>query len=561
MTDRDTPSSGTSGAPVPADVLVSRPDIARLAGVKRPAVTNWERRYPEYPAPVGGDPELFRSGEVLAWLSTRTIPANALLPGEPAGTTYGDRFRAGLPGGTAGGLLRLVERLAGPEADRLRGATPLDHYLWWVLRLVDAHIEDPVGMAALLRLYDLGMAERLRLYGMPGHGHDFPEKAFPRGLLTELSDTIKRTPVGSEREARAAFDHVLVRWRAEHAREGGAFLTPPSVSRVMAGALAAVRPGAVRVHDPYARVGELLVAYLDAVAAHSGGEQRLIGGRVPGTRERMAANWNLRVHHGCTVRLDEGPVTPALDPDGPPGPPETFDVLLTNPPFGRLLEDVAPPSYWTYGPARRTEFDWLQYAVSRLAPDGLAAVLMPAGAAFNTGAAEKVRRGLVEAGAVECVIALPAGLFTLTAVKTHIWFLRAPGSGGAADSAPEVLFVAGEHLGHQVTRTRRALSDDDIERLVGEYVSWHEAREGGAPFVGTPGLSRSVPVPDIVAHGHSLDPMLGVRPPGPAWVTEEAGFAGFRDRLDRLTEEIGALHTRAREADAEAARWLRRYGL
>ncbi|WP_055524968.1 HsdM family class I SAM-dependent methyltransferase [Streptomyces graminilatus] len=530
-----------------ADVLVSRPDIARLAGVKRPAVTNWERRYPEYPAPVGGDPELFRSGEVLAWLSTRTIPANALLPDEPAGTTYGDRFRAGLPGGTAGGLLRLVERLAGPEADRLRGPMPLDRYLQWLLFLVMVRIVEGA----------YGLAKAVAAFDMSDRDHDFPSGVFPRDLFTELSGQLDRTPTGSEQEARAAFDHVLVVWRAAYAREGGAFLTPSSVGRVMAGALAAVRPGAVRVHDPYARTGELLVAHLDAVAVGGGGPSQ-VGGRVPGPEERMVAGWNLRVHHGRAVAFGEGPVTPALDDADPPG---AFDVLLTNPPFGRLLEDVAPPSYWTYGPVRRTEFDWLQYAVSRLAPDGRAAVLMPAGAASNTGAAEKVRGGLVEAGVVECVIALPAGLFTLTAVKTHIWLLRAPGSGGTPVPAPEVLFVAGEHLGHQVSRTQQALSDDDVARLVGEYVSWHEARESGAPFPGTPGLSRSVPVPDIVAHGHGLDPVSWIRPPGPAQGGKEAGTVDFRDRLDRLTEEIEALHKRAREADAEAARRLRRYGL
>lgn len=558
MTDHATPSSGPGGDPAVADVLVSRPDIARLAGVKRPAVTNWERRYPEYPAPVGGDPELFRSGEVLAWLSTRTVPANALLPGEPAGTTYGDRFRAGLPGGTAGGLLRLVERLAGPEADRLRGAMPLDDYLWLLLDYVHTHVKDPDG----------GMAEELRRYATLGDRHYFPVMPFPPGLPTELCGRLRRTPVGSEQEARAAFDHVLVRWRAEQAREGGAFLTPPSVSRVMAGALAAVRPGAVRVHDPYARVGEMLVAYLDAVAPHGGGAQCRLTGWVPeaqgaGPGGRLAANWNLNVHHRQRAYLTAGPVSPALDPDGPPGLPEgfpdTFDVILTNPPFGALPGDITPPPYWTYGPARRTEFDWLQYAVSRLARDGRAAVLMPAGAAFNAGAAERVRRGLVEAGVLECVIALPAGLFTLTAVRTHIWFLRAPSSGGA--SHPEVLFVAGEHLGHQIARTERALSDDDIARLVEEYVSWCEAREDEAPFVSTPGLSRSVPVPDIATHGHSLDPAQYVRPSGPASAAQTEGPAGTLARLSRLSEEIGAAHARAEAADAEAARWLRRYGL
>ncbi|CAM5743698.1 hypothetical protein SALBM311S_01441 [Streptomyces alboniger] len=532
-----------------AGVLVSRPDIARLAGVKRPAVTNWERRHADFPAPtdLGAELERFRADEVLAWLSGRAVPANALHPGEPVGTTYGDRFRAGLTGGTAGGLLRAVERLAGPEADRLRGPMPLDSYLLWLLSLVRDQIVAP----------DDGLARAVGDFRKWARDADPPERALPRRLLAELGDTLTGTSAVSAQESRAAFDHVLVRWRAAQAREGGAFFTPPSVSRVMAGALAAVRPGAVRVHDPYGRTGELLVAYLDAVAAHDGSAPPQVWGRVPGSLERQVAEWNLQVHHGGSLQLGEGHLTPALDPFA--DPPGTFDVLLTNPPFGRRLENVDPPPYWAYGTARRTEFDWLQYAVSRLAPEGRAAVLLPAGASFNAGAAETVRAGLVEAGAVECVIALPAGLFALTAVKTQIWFLRAPGPKGTAH--PEVLFVAGEHLGHQLTRTQRALTDDDIAQLVGEYVSWHAARAAGRPFAGTPGLSRAVPVPDIAEHGHSLNPARYVRPAGTASVADAGGPAETRDGLAKLAEEIASLHTRAEAADAEAARWLRRYGL
>ncbi|WP_306191378.1 N-6 DNA methylase [Streptomyces sp. MK5] len=494
----------------------------------------------------GAEVERFRADEVLAWLSARTVPANARRPGELVGTTYGDRFRARLSGGTTSGLLRTVERLAGPEADRLRGPMSLDRYLFWLLYLVLNQIVEP----------DDGLAKAVDTFRDSVRDQDLPERVVPRRLLTELAEILGRTAAVSEQESRAAFDHVLVLWRDAHAREGGAFFTPPSVSRVMAGALAAVRPGAVRVHDPYGRTGELLVAYLDAVTAQGGNVLPQVWGRVPGALERQVAEWNLRVHHGGSVRLGEGHLTPALDPSA--DPPAASDVLLTNPPFGRRLDDVAPPPYWTYGPARRTEFDWLQYVVSRLAPEGRAAVLLPAGASFNAGTAETVRGGLVEAGAVECVIALPAGLFALTAVKTQIWFLRAPGSAGAAD--PEVLFVAGEHLGQQLTRTQWALTDDEITRLVGEYVSWHTARATGRSFEGTPGLSRAVPAKHIAVHGHSLYPAQYVRPSDQA-SADSVGPAETRNRLARLSEEIATLQARAETADAEAARWLRRYGL
>jgi type I restriction enzyme M protein len=557
VTEFDARRSGTGVGAEFADVLVTRSDIARLAGVRRPAVSNWERRHPDFPRPVtagagsdeaaGAEVERFRADEVSSWLAGRTVASNALRPGEPSGTTYGDRFRAGLTGGTAGGLLRAVERLAGPEADRLRGPMPLDRYLLWLLYLVHIRIVEP----------DNGLADAVDDWRGIVRRYSPPEKTVPRTLLAELAGQLGLLSAGSEQEGRAAFEHVLVLWRAAHAREGGAFFTPPSVSRVMARALAAVRPEATRVHDPYSRTGELLVAYLDARAERKGDAASRVGGRVPDALERHVAEMNMRVHHGRTLRLGEGPFTPALSPSA--DPPGSFDVILTNPPFGRRVEDVPPPPYWIHGPARRTEFDWVQYAVSRLAPGGRAAVLMPAGASFNAGAAETVRAGLIEAGAVECVIGLPAGLFTLTSVKTQIWFLGAPGPEKETDD-PEVLFVAGEGLGRRLSRTQWALTDGDIERLVGEYVSWNAVRATGHRFPGTPGLSRAVPVSDI-GRGHSLDPHVYVRPPGSSSAARAAGPMEIRNRLAGLAEEIATLQARAEAADAEAGRRLRRYGL
>lgn len=531
-----------------AGVLVSRSEIARLAGVRRPAVSNWERRHSDFPAPVhvGAEPERFRADEILAWLARRNVPANARHADEAAGTTYGDRFRAGLSGGPTGGFLRADERAAGPEADRLRGHMPLDRYLRWLLYLVLNRIVEPG---------DQGLGNVVETFRRMVRDYGPSDRTVPRRLLDDLDRTLKNTPHGSFEEGRAAFDHVLVRWRTEHAREGGAFFTPPSVSRIMAQALAAVRPGAARVHDPYARTGELLVAYVDAAAALRGTVPSVTG-RVPDPVEREVATMNVRVHHNVEAHLEEGPFSPALDPADSPG---AFDILLTNPPFGRRVEIDGQPSYWTYGPARRSEFDWVQYIVSRLAPEGRAAVLLPAGAAFNTGAAAAVRTGLVEAGAVDCVISLPAGLFSLTAVPTQIWFLRPPEPSKPRE--PEVLLVAGGNLGERLTRTQWTLSDDDITRLVGQYVAWHEARVAGRTFAETPGLSRVVRLSDLQDEGHSLEPSRYVRSADSFPATGMPGPAEARERLAELAERIEGLGMTAAKADAEVERRLRRYGL
>ncbi|MGC0410533.1 type I restriction enzyme M protein [Streptomyces sp. SAI-195] len=533
-----------------AAVLVSRPDIARMAGVKRPAVSNWERRYPDYPAPVApqpdSGPEQFRAGEVMAWLSGRTVPVNALLPGEPTGTTYGDRFRVALTGRAAGGLLVAVRELTGPGAERMRGSVPLPLYLNWLLFLVHcAIVEDDGGTGGRRSLDQFEQKQEV------------PEGKYPRGLPAALQDLLDRNPPSSPEEARQAFDLVLGLLRDADAREGGDFLTPPSVSRTMAGALAAVQPLASMPHDPYCRTGELLTAYLDAAAAR-GGEARSVSGRVLHERDLRNATMNLRVHGAepTHVYLAKGPFTPAIEPMDPPG---SFDTVLTNPPFARRLpDDAPPPPYWTYGPARRTEFDWLQYAASLLTPQGRAAVLMPAGAAFNEGAARTVRTGLVENGVVECVMALPARLFEHTAISTHIWFLRAPGVPGTPEG--KVLFVDATDLGHSVSRARHALADGDIARLVQEYASWCRAGAEGHGHPGTPGLSRVVTPAEITAHDNSLNPLLYTRTaemaPPPAVDLDKA-----KHRLGELAAELDHLDSWALSVQSDVNRRLRRYGL
>jgi type I restriction enzyme M protein len=161
---------------------------------------------------------------------------------------------------------------------------------------------------------------------------------------------------------------------------------------------------------------------------------------------------------------------------------------------------------------------------------------------------------MVEDGVVECVMALPPQLFELTAIQTHVWLLRSPRGRGES-----VLFVRGEHLGHMASRTRRVLSDGDVDTLVREYRVWREAMDRGRDHAGAPGLSRVVEPKEIAAHDHRLDPAQYVRDDrATVGVTDPAAV---KDRLAQLSEEIGRLHARARAADLAVEERLRRFGL
>ncbi|MGW7424340.1 N-6 DNA methylase [Streptomyces sp. NPDC054813] len=528
------------------EVLVSRSDIARLAGVRRPAVTNWQRRHSDFPAPVpaeagSAEPEAFRAREVLDWLADRAIPSNALEPREPAGTTYGDRFRAGLrgDGGRSGSLLAAVDQLAKRDADRLRGQWRMSGYLYLLLFLVfvqgrDGHrwsdyVRDPRRL-----LIDLDV----RVPDEPSHVH-------------EIIRFIDSNPPASPDESRQAFERLLGQLRDSDAREADEYYTPPSVSRVMARSLVGHGPAARRLYDPFCRSGELLCAYLEAVSEQGGKQPADISGRGPGEMAQRLARMNLELHGIERPRILEGPRAPAQEPGDFGGLSGSFDAVITNPPFGSWGPwPQSPPTYWRYGMTRSREFDWLQYVASCLAPGGRAAVLMPAGAGFRGSAERETRARMVEDGVIECVMALPPQLFELTAIQTHVWFLRS-----SLGHPEKVLFVDGTGLGSMASRTRRALSDADTDRFVQAYVSW---RDAGHP--GTPGFSRAAGPEEVAAQDYRLEPALYVRDGLPSAGTADDP-AVARDRLAKLSEALDRLHEQARTIDRDAELRLRRYGL
>jgi type I restriction enzyme M protein len=521
------------------EVRVSRSDIARLAGVKRPAVTNWERRHTDFPAPIGGGGlDRFRADQVLEWLSGRTIPSSALEPGELTGTTYGDRFRAGLSGHRSGSLLSAVEQLAARDAERLRGRLRMSEYLYVLLSLVFVQIREPDRWSRFVK------DPTTALRDLDGPGQEYGEVPLP-----EVVRILDSNPPASPDESRQAFDRLLELLRNTDARAAEEFYTPRSVSRVMARALA-TQGSAKRLHDPFVRTGELLSAYLDAVAEQGGGGPESVTGRAESEWAMQLAQMNLELHGARNPYVLPGSRYPARNDDfgDLPGP---FDAVITNPPFGSVGHSpYYKPRYWRYGESRSGEFDWLQYVVSCLAPEGRAAVLMPAGAAFRGSAERQTRASMIEDGVVECVMSLPARLFELTAIQTHIWFLRAP-----RGRPEQVLFVDGSDLGSMATRTRHALSDKDVDRLVRAYTSWRESGHGERP-----GLSRVVRFAEIEAHGHRLEPTLYVREHLPSAGAFD-DMAAARNRLAELSEELERLHEQAKTIDRLTEVRLRRYGL
>ncbi|MCZ9341757.1 SAM-dependent methyltransferase, partial [Streptomyces sp. TRM76130] len=245
-------------------------------------------------------------------------------------------------------------------------------------------------------------------------------------------------------------------------RRGGDFFTPRAAVDVLVQLVADDSQAVRSVHDPFVRAGELLSAGCDAVASRGGGALQASGTGV-GEHPLALAGMNLALHAIPEVSLGTGSTAPSADADLRH---QAYDRILTNPPFNMRIERFVERGHWRYGPPPRhnANFDWLQYVVTHLRPGGRAAVLMPDIAAFSANPSErKIRAAMVEDGAVQALISLPAQLFTTTGISVTVWLLRHPP--GTCD---EVLLVNAGHFGSLVSRVRRELAPDETRRILEE---------------------------------------------------------------------------------------------
>jgi type I restriction enzyme M protein len=189
-----------------------------------------------------------------------------------------------------------------------------------------------------------------------------------------------------------------------------------------------------------------------------------------------------------------------------------FDYILANPPFNisdwggeRLREDAR----WRYGvpPAGNANYAWLQHILWHLSPNGTAGVVLANGAMSSSQNGEDViRRAMVEADVLDCMVALPGQLFYSTQIPACLWFLaRKKSAAGLRDRRDEVLFIDARKLGTLVDRTRKELSDDDIAKITNAYHAWRGEKTAG-PYEDVPGFCKAASLEEIRTHNHVLTP-------------------------------------------------------
>jgi type I restriction enzyme M protein len=525
---------------------VTLSDIARRVGVTLSAVSNWRARHADFPGLVTGH-DAVDVEEIARWLKMRRVPRNRLWPGEPSGTTYGDRF------------LRNNDDVAELEA-RTLDPVRLWSQTQWRVQLKHAletlcHVHDPDSSLELLlhliyvKVMDRhawksltsttdwfevrALLSRISLRAGTGEEYFVPipwsvPNAHDQSVIDaiQIIDSIdmELSEGGCSVAARSA-DTILGDFKGR----GGAFFTPPEVASCLS-ALLDPKP-MESTYDPFCGSGELLSAIASHVGRQNDATENLdLSGQTPQEWSWLISTMNLTLH-GVTADLRVGS---ALDRDEFDG--RQFDVIISNPPFNLRL---APQHYreWSFGepPAHNANYAWLQDAVAKLKPGGRAAVIMPSGAASTRNPRERaIRRRMVEAGVVQCVIALPAQLFKFTAVPTTVWVLRAskrPGLG--------TLFIDARGLSEPVGRTGRRLADDGLARIVDEYRCWQKITDPAALF-GSDGFSKSASLEEIREQDYLLMPARYVEQSFERATPEYAAT-----RLASLQDQLNELSTRA----------------
>ncbi|HOQ99725.1 MAG TPA: class I SAM-dependent DNA methyltransferase, partial [Anaerolineae bacterium] len=339
---------------------------------------------------------------------------------------------------------------------------------------------------------------------------EYARPTLDKQRLGELVDLIGGIGLG-DRENRSrdilgrVYEYFLSQFASAEGKKGGEFYTPRCVVQVLVEMLAP-RAGS-RVFDPCCGSGGMFVQSEEFIEAHGGrrSDVSVFGQESNPTTWRLA-QMNLAIR-GIEANLGAEPADSFrrdLHKD------LKADYVLANPPFNmrewggeQLREDVR----WRYGvpPAGNANYAWVQHFIHHLTPGGVAGFVLANGSmSSNTSGEGEIRRAIVEADLVDCMVALPGQLFYSTQIPVCLWFLaRDRQSGHGRDRRGETLFIDARKLGTLIDRTHRELSEEEVARIAGTYHAW---RGDG---VGPAGVHRGRTRPPAPCRGGETPPLQG----------------------------------------------------
>lgn len=353
------------------------------------------------------------------------------------------------------------------------------------------------------------------------------------GELIDLVGTIQLTDGGDRSKdiLGRVFEYFLKMFASAEGKNGGQFYTPNCIVRLLVEMLA---PYKGRVYDPCCGSGGMFVQSEKFILNHGGriGDISVYGQESNATTRRLAL-MNLAIR--------------GIEADFGPEHADTFrrdlhkdlkaDFVLANPPFNdsdwyRADDDVR----WKFGtpPKGNANFAWVQHFIHHLAPDGFAGFVLANGSMSSNQSGEgDIRKAIVDADLVDCMVALPGQLFYSTQIPVCLWFLtRSKNDGKRRNRRKQTLFIDARKLGMLIDRVHRELTDEDLAKIVGTYHAWR-GDKGAGKYEDVAGFSKSVTTDVIATHDYVLTPGRYVG----AEEIEDDGIP-FEEKMTKLVAEL-----------------------
>jgi type I restriction enzyme M protein len=367
--------------------------------------------------------------------------------------------------------------------------------------------------------------------------------------LPSLIDLIATIPFHHETlNAKDILGHVYEYFLGEFAmaegKKGGQYYTPKSIVTVIVEIL---QPFQGRVYDPCCGSGGFFVQSEKFVEEHGGriGQLSIYGQESNPTTWRLAS-MNMAIR-GMDFDFGKEPANTFTRDQHPD---LRADYIMANPPFNMKewkdgVSDDDPR--WKYGvpPVGNANFAWLQHMVHHLAPNGSLALLLANGSmSSNTSNEGEIRKALIEADLVECMVALPGQLFTNTQIPACIWFLtrtKAVRNGTRARHG-ETLFIDARNLGFMKDRVLRDFASEDIRRVADTFHAW----KNGNSYADVPGFCKAAKLEEIKKHDYVLTPGRYV---GAADVADDGEV--FENKMKVLTKQLKDQFAESSRLEAE----------
>jgi len=340
---------------------------------------------------------------------------------------------------------------------------------------------------------------------------DYARPSLDKQRLGELIDLVGTIGLG-DKENRSkdilgrVYEYFLGQFASAEGKKGGQFYTARCVVRLLVEMLA---PYKGRVFDPCCGSGGMFVQSEEFIRQHGGrvGDIAIYGQESNPTTWRLAKmnlairgiDNNLGLENADSFHRD-------LHPD------LKADYVLANPPFNdsdwggeRLREDAR----WKYGipPVGNANFAWVQHFIYHVAPMGMAGFVLANGSMSSNQSGEgDIRKKIIEADLVDCMVALPGQLFYSTPISVCLWFIaRDKRNKRLRDRRGQTLFIDARKMGALIDRIHRELTGDEIARIASAHHAWR-GDPGAGEYQDMPGFCKAATLDDIRQHGHILTP-------------------------------------------------------